>query len=155
MTVGKADSPLCLDGEYKLIAETIIEIHDGILEKYKGFNPVLTEKEEEEQFSKLLSVVLTSFCTCMGCSPSERFADIFEQLANFACHLASDHIFPDANKRTTVKITLALMYRSGYKLIVEDSPDPSANEMYQWIEDLVQHKMDELELASALKSFCE
>lgn len=65
--------------------------------------------------------------------------------------LAKDHCFGDGNKRTTVRVAVAILYAHGVILDADDSPDPEKNGIYQWIQQLVEGKKDYKEIASLLR----
>jgi death-on-curing protein len=65
--------------------------------------------------------------------------------------MAKDHIFPDANKRTTVVISLALLLFADVVLDISDADDPEDNEVYHWIEDVVTRKRSIEQLAQFLR----
>lgn len=142
--------PLCIDEYMRDFAETIVDIHDELVNK-KGFNPKLTERQQAEMADKVISAIAASFCTIFGTYPAERYRDIFCQIADFATHLSKDHIFPDGNKRTTVVVSMALLRFRGILLDIEDNQNPENNEIYRWIEDIVTSKRTKEELAEFLR----
>lgn len=142
-----SDEPLCFDGIERDVAELAVEEHDKLVSE-RGFSP---EVPGDELADRVLSPVTYAFCTFFEIAPSDRYADVFEQVADFALHLAKDHVFPDGNKRTSVVMTLSLLYVAGFEMIVSDSEDPEDNELYRWIQDMVTGKMDTGALAEFLR----
>lgn len=148
--MGALAEPLCLDGYESSLAETIVGIHDRIVCE-KGFNPGFSEQQYLEAVGLVESVVAPIFCTFFGQRPCERYPDVFAQVSAFATHLSKDHIFPDANKRTTVVAVLALLRQSGLTLGVPDSADPSENLLYGWIQEVVSSEKSLEELTEVLR----
>lgn len=142
--------PLCFDGREWDLAITVVVTQTKIVGK-KGFRPVLSDSQITEMIERVLSVISASFSTIFGVSPSMRYSDAFEQIADFATRLAKDHIFPDGNKRTTVMVSLALLRMSGVTLDIEDPATPEENEVYLWIQDIVTERRSTNELADLLR----
>lgn len=142
--------PRCFDGAEEELAALIVETHDSLV-AIKGFNPEVGHEYQMEMVGKVVSVVSSSFSSHFGCSPADRYSDVFEQVAEFAAFLSGDHIFPDGNKRTTVVVSLAILHVSGVVLDIEDSADPDDNEVYQWIQDVVTGGRTTRQLAQALR----
>ena len=142
--------PCCFDGAEYELATTIVDVHDRLV-SLKGFNPKVTPLQREEAIGKVVSVVSSSFSSYFGCSPVERYCDIFEQIADFAARLSKDHIFHDGNKRTTVVMSLAFLHVAGVVLDIEDSEIPEDNEIYLWIQDVVTDGRTKEELAQDLR----
>lgn len=143
--------PLCLDGLENELAITIVTLHNQLV-KQRGLSPKVDVNRQTEVEGKVASVVSSVFCSVFGCSPVDRYRDLFEQIAAFATHLSKDHIFADGNKRTTVVISLALLEVSGYKLNATDWDNPEKNEVYRWIQDVVTNGRTEAELAEYLRA---
>jgi death-on-curing protein len=143
-------APFCFDGLEEDLAVTIVEIHDQVVSS-RGFNPITTERQDDEILGRVISAVSSSFSSHFGITPAQRYEDLFVQLAEFASHLAKDHIFPDGNKRTTVIISFAILHSAGYTLNINDSADPEKNLLYQWIQDVVTNEKDISELAEFLR----
>lgn len=141
---------LCFDWGEEDLADLVMTVHDDLVTK-KGFDPGLSAEGREETRGRVLSVIVPSFATVYGIGPSERYSDVFEQVADFAMRLANDHIFPDGNKRTTVVMSLGLLRFAGVSLLIEDADDPQDNEVYKWIQDVVTKKKTRDELAQALR----
>lgn len=142
--------PLCFDELELELSATIVEVHDRIV-KTKGFNPDVSEEQYEETVGRVASVVSSIFCTIFGESPKRRYEDVFDQLSTFAAHLSRDHIFPDANKRTTVVMVMAFLRVTGLTLDIDDSEDPSSNVLYIWIQHIVSSEKTVDELAAILR----
>jgi Prophage maintenance system killer protein len=147
---GEAVVALCVDGLECELADAVVMAHDQLV-AVRGYNPQLNEKQHGEMTGKVLSVISSAFCTYFGNSPSERYKDVFVQIADFATRLSRDHIFPDGNKRTTVVVSLALLRMRGVDIDVEDTPCPEDNVIYQWIQDIVTGGRTTDELANLLR----
>ncbi|WP_018142389.1 Fic family protein [Alloscardovia criceti] len=131
------------------LAETICSWQAEILKDGQG----LSVKKDNLQ-GNVESVIRANFGVYFSQTPQQNhgFVDIFDQIARFASHLANDHIFPDANKRTTVISCLSLLYKHDIILDMKDTPNPLANTLYQWIQDVVEGKTPDSELAEELRS---
>ena len=143
--------PLCLDGLEGAMAASIVDEHDR-LAACRGFNPVLAGRMRADAEGLVASVVASSFCTFFGSPPEDRYADVFDQVADFAAHLAKGHIFPDANKRTTVVAVGGALHLAGLALEHGDDPDPERNLLYGWIQDVVTGDRGTAELAEVLRA---
>ena len=96
--------PLVFDDvNLEALAETIWEIHRTVVSN-AGFDltQVISEQERETRIGTILSVLNPVFASVFGLSPAERYTDIFDQVSDFADHLANRHVFADGNKRTTM-----------------------------------------------------
>lgn len=144
-------SPFCFDGAEHELAESIVRIHDDLV-SIKGFAPEVPDFVKEEMTGKVLSVVSSSFSTVFECAPSDRYEDVFDQIAEFATRLSKDHIFPDGNKRTTVKASISILSMCRIEIDLEDAEDPEHNELYRWIQDVVTEGRTIEQLAEALRS---
>lgn len=142
--------PLCFDGRENDLAVTIVEVHDCVVLK-RGYNPSLSESQRDEMIGKIESVISSVFGSFFGSEPSSRYQDVFHQVAVFAAHLSKDHIFPDGNKRTTVVMSVALLYIAGYTLDIDDPPDSEDNILYKWVQDVVTGGKEIEELADVLR----
>lgn len=142
--------PLCFDGIERDLALTVIAVQKSLV-SLKGYNPQLSEKENDEIMQKATVAISSSFSTFYGCEPSGRYKDVFAQVADFASKFALDHIFPDANKRTTVVTSLAFLLYAGFDLDIPDMDDPEDNEVYRWIQDVVTREKTIDELAAFLR----
>lgn len=98
------------------------------------------------------SAVCSSFVPFFGQSPQERFPDLFGQVAHFVFHLAKDHSFADGNKRTAMSVSLALLYKEGINLAIDDDADPAENTLYKLISALVTEIITEETFASEFRS---
>lgn len=92
--------------------------------------------DRETDGQAVSSVVYAAFAS------GREFHSIYEQIAFFAVHLSTRHAFADGNKRTTVRMSLALLKASGIDLDIDDSADPMNNELYKMIEAVVCERMD-------------
>lgn len=86
-------------------------------------------------------IVSSAFCGCFGRGPAERFADVFDQAAFLADHIANGHVFTDGNKRTAVRMALSLLAMRGIAPDIDDPPDRQRNELYLWVQALVVGKL--------------
>ena len=153
-------APLCFDSGGEGIASaivdglasTIIVVHDALVDQ-RGFKPK-AGLPEDETTERVKAAICASFCTYFGSRPSDRFADVFDQVAHFASNFARDHIFLDGNKRTTMVISFAILHTTGFTLSGTDSYTPENNEAYRWIQDVVTHDCTEKELAAYLRDNC-
>ncbi len=146
--------PITLNDAYQqAFVENINSLHKLLVQSSVAFNiSANTSAEYEERtLGRLGSVVAAVFGSVFGQPPADRYADIFEQVSIFAEHLAQDHIFADGNKRTALRASVAFLEDNNISLTFSDSPDPSQNEMYQWIQDVVQRKHTVNELAAFLR----
>lgn len=48
--------------------------------------------------------------------------------------------------------SMAMIYSQGISLRFDDDPDPIHNTLYQWVQDIVEHKVEYTELAERLRS---
>ena len=144
-------APLCLDGAEEDLAADIVDMHD-VLVADRGFCPQMQGAQLDETLGRVASVVSSSFGSFFGVSPQERYGDLFDQIADFAEHLSKDHIFPDANKRTTVAASVSIIRAAGYTLDMDDSDNPESNQLYWWIQDVVTGGKAAGELAEILRS---
>ena len=142
----------CYDGGEEELAATIIDAHAEVLIGSKGFEP--DSVADEEMIGRILPVISSFFCTIFEVPPCKRYEDIFEQMAGFATHLAKDHLFFDGNKRTTTKVTFAMLYKAGITFDIGDPDDIEHNEIYLWIQDIVTGGRTEAQLASYLRENC-
>ena len=151
MSVPRRKAPaLCFDNAADELALAIVDVHERLAEK-RGFNPEVPGPLRDEQAGRVAAVVASSFCTYFGSKPKDRYSDVFEQVACFASNLSRDHIFPDANKRTTVLISIAILYVAGSTLDIEDITSPEKNELYLWIQSVVTRDKSPEELAEILR----
>lgn len=143
--------PLCFDGAEEDLAADIVAMHDALVAD-RGFCPQMPDAQLDETVGRVASVVSASFGSFFDVSPRERYVDLFDQIACFAEHLSKDHIFPDANKRTTVAASISILITAKYTLDIEDTADPADNTLYDWIQDIVTGGKSTSELAEVLRS---
>lgn len=143
-------APLCFDGREHELAVSIVWVQRRII-SIRGYDPVADEREIEARVCKVETAVAAAFSTSFGRSPHGRFNDVFEQIAHFAGLLALDHIFPDGNKRTTLISMLAILYRAGIDIDIDDSEYPDSNVLYRAIQDLVTKSISETQFAAQLR----
>lgn len=144
------------EGEADGFVEAILATHDEEIGSGGGYlrddeRPSPGSPVHSRAMDTVAAVVDSVFVEHYGLRPSDRFADIFEQASYFALHLASDHPFGDANKRTTVRMSFAIITKGGISLDLDDSSKAEDNEVYQWIQRLVLHQCDYKELAHMLR----
>lgn len=133
------------------LAETIFAINEYTVQTAAGMNQehYINANFRDRLIGRIASVLHSTFMPVFGQPP--QYEDVFEQLAVFAEHMAKDHIFADGNKRTALRAALGLLGMQGVTLDVPDSDDPAVNELYQWIQDIVEHRKDTPELAAFLR----
>ncbi len=105
--------PIELDGEQMrmdALAESVFEVYlDTIRGTGLDITPTAPAAVDEAILGRVQSVLGATFLTFFGIAPALRYADVFAQIADFATRFAKDHIFPDGNKRTAVKMSLAIL----------------------------------------------
>lgn len=116
---------------------------------------VISEQQRKNRIGKVQSVLNPVFAPIFGESPIDRYTDIFDQVSDFADHLANRHIFADGNKRTTVIMSIAILSVKSAMIDVVDSPSPDQNEIYRWIQDIVTGNRNKSELADFLRKHAE
>ncbi|MFT8704361.1 Fic family protein [Bifidobacterium aquikefiricola] len=154
-----AVAPPIVVSDQESIADLVhmtIEAHELTVTDDGGFRrPGIQGNPDElkKLMEKLSSPIHTVFDMVYGQTPAQRygFMDLFDQISRFAEMLAKDHLFGDGNKRTAVRVSIALLYAHGVVLDVDDSPNPERNGIYQWIQQLVEGKKDYKEIASLLR----
>ena len=114
---------------------------DSIVEQIRRAHAAALESgglslDRETDGQAVSSVVYAAFAS------GREFHSIYEQIAFFAVHLSTRHAFADGNKRTTVRMSLALLKARGIDLDIDDSADPMNNELYKMIEAVVCERMD-------------
>lgn len=144
------------DGSIESLAETIWDIHGKVVAN-AGFDltKVISEQQREDRIGKIQSVLDSVFAPIFGVSPTDRYMDIFDQVSDFADHLANRHIFADGNKRTTVIVSLAILTVQSVMIDVADSPSPEQNKIYRWIQDIVTGNRSKNELAAFLRRYAK
>ena len=112
--------PIALDGKQMrmdALAESVFEVY---VETIRGtgldITPTAPAAVDERILGRVQSVLGSTFLTFFGITPRERYADVFEQISDFASRFAKDHIFPDGNKRTAVKMALAILAMHGWNV---------------------------------------
>ncbi|NLW57571.1 MAG: death-on-curing protein, partial [Bifidobacterium pseudolongum subsp. globosum] len=106
---------------------------------------------DEAILGRVQSVLGATFLTFFGIAPAQRYADVFAQIADYATRFAKDHIFPDGNKRTAVKMSLAILKMHGWDVRARDAGEPERNELYQWVQSIVTGRGSAEELAAFLR----
>ncbi|TCD53783.1 hypothetical protein EJ419_07395 [Alloscardovia theropitheci] len=140
----------CLDYDQEQLDALISDIdtyHRKVI-KDQGFNINLPNTR-----AKVESVVYSCFTSYYGGNINDQhgYIDIFDQVSDFAYHLAAAHAYSDANKRTTVLTMLLLLKRAKIYINFLDSDDTTENKLYQWIQELVQRKRTYKQLAQELR----
>lgn len=133
------------------LAETICQIHHETVAGGVGLALDLSAEQEQAEVGRVVSVLYPVFSIVFGQSPAERYADLFEQVSDYASHMAKRHVFADGNKRTTVKVTLALLNMMSIDIRGVDSESPNDNMLYRWIQSVVTGDRDHVELAALLR----
>ncbi|PKV05397.1 Fic family protein [Bifidobacterium pseudolongum] len=146
--------PIELDGEQMrmdALAESVFEVYLGTI-RGTGLDitPTAPAAVDEAILGRVQSVLGATFLTFFGIAPAQRYADVFAQIADFATRFAKDHIFPDGNKRTAVKMSLAILKMRGWDVRACDASEPERNELYQWVQDIVTGRGSAEELAAFL-----
>lgn len=137
------------------MAETIFVTHKVVAGMSKCFDPLSNAPQEmvDVAIGKIASAVNSCFGVIFGVDPDDRYGgDLFLQVTSFCEMLARDHIFPDGNKRTALVVSLAIMSTKGVVVELPDPKDPSNNETYRWIQDVVSGKRGRNEMAVALRT---
>lgn len=148
-------APIELDGdvmEMDAIAESIFEVYlDTIRGTGLDITPTAPASVDERILGRVQSVLGATFLSFFGVTPRQRYTDVFAQVADFATRFAKDHIFPDGNKRTAVKMALAILAMRGWDVRATDAGDAEGNELYQWVQDIVTGHGGADELAGFLR----
>lgn len=133
------------------LAQSIFTVNEYTVQTAAGMNQehYINAKFRDKLIGRIMSVLYSVFMPVFGQDP--QYVDVFEQISVFAEHMAKDHIFADGNKRTTLRVALALLGMQGVTLDVEDDPVAQTNELYQWVQDVVEHRTTEQELAQFLR----
>ena len=141
--------PLVYDDHHigELIS-SIDEIHLRAI-KIRGL-----DVDRADSLGKVSAVVYAVFAVWYDQTPQDRhdYEDIFDQIADFAERLATAHPYADANKRTAVWASLSILYHQRVVLTYDDPALQEANQVYQWIQDVVKHDKTRGELAEELRS---
>lgn len=149
-------APLVLDdaGSLEAMAGAVMRLHSALLTIGRCYTTVAADDRATLELGRVESVLAGAFCTIFGQSPSDRFADIFDQVTYVADHMAKDHIFEDGNKRTSLVFTLSVLRFAGAPVVLSDSPEPKDNQYYAWIQDLVARRRTLDDLANELRRHC-
>lgn len=144
------------DDSIGALAETIWDVHKKIVANAGlDLTEIISEQQREDRIGKIRSVLNPVFATVFGESPIDRYADIFDQVSDFADHLANRHVFADGNKRTTVIMSIAILTVRSAMIDVDDNPLPDQNKIYRWIQDIVTGNRSKGDLADFLRQHAE
>lgn len=151
-----AVAPLVLDdaGSLEAMAAAVMRLHSTLITVGRCYTTGATGDRAALELGRVESVLAGAFCTIFGQSPTDRFADIFDQVTYAAEHMVKDHIFEDGNKRTSLVFALSVLRCSGTPAVLSDSPEPKDNQYYAWIQDLVSSCRTNSELAEELRRGC-
>ena len=149
-------APLVLDDDGALegLAAAVMRLHGTLLAIGRCYTTDATGDRAELERGRVESVLSGAFCTIFGQPPTDRFADIFEQVTYVAEHMVKDHIFEDGNKRTSLVFALSVLRLAGAPVELSDAPEPKDNQYYAWIQDLVSGRRTRDELAEELRCGC-
>ena len=151
-----AVAPLVLDdaGSLEAMAGAVMRLHSKLLTIGRCYKTDTAGDRATLELGRIESVLGGTFCTIFGQSPTDRFTDIFDQVAYVAEHMVKDHIFEDGNKRTSLVFALSVLRFAGTPVVLSDSPEPKDNQYYAWIQDLVSSSRTTSELAEELRRGC-
>ena len=149
-------APLVLDDDRALegLAAAVMRLHGTLLAIGRCYTTDATGDRAELERGRVESVLSGAFCTIFGQPPTDRFADIFEQVTYVAEHMVKDHIFEDGNKRTSLVIALSVLRLADAPVVLSDVPELKDNQYYAWIQDLVSGRRTRDELAEELRCGC-
>ena len=149
-------APLVLDdaGSLEAMAAAAMRLHSTLMTVGRCYTTDATGDRSALELGRVESVLAGAFCTIFGQSPTDRFADIFDQVTYVAEHMVKDHIFEDGNKRTSLVIALSVLRLAGAPVVLSDVPEPKDNQYYAWIQDLVTGNRTTNELAEELRRSC-
>lgn len=149
-------APLVLDDDRALegLAAAVMRLHGTLLAIGRCYTTDATGDRAELECGRVESVLSGAFYTIFGQPPTDRFADIFEQVTYVAEHMVKDHIFEDGNKRTSLVFALSVLRLAGAPVELSDAPEPKDNQYYAWIQDLVSGRRTRDELAEELRCGC-
>ena len=149
-------APLVLDDDGALegLAAAVMRLHGTLLAIGRCYTTDATGDRAELERGRVESVLSGAFCTIFGQPPTDRFADIFEQVTYVAEHMVKDHIFEDGNKRTSLVFALSVLRLAGAPVELSDAPEPKDNQYHAWIQDLVSGNRTRDELAEELRCGC-
>ncbi|MFD0705615.1 Fic family protein [Alloscardovia venturai] len=140
----------CLDydqEQLEALVNNVIKYHDYVIQ-LQGL-----DIERLDSNAKIESAIYVCFISHYGVpiEATHDYDDVFDQISDFAYHLATDHPFSDANKRTTVLTVIALLHRCGIDLTFKDSDTLTDSALYHWVKNLVEKEKTYKELAGVLR----
>lgn len=149
-------APLVLDdaGSLEAMAAAVMRLHSTLMTVGRCYTTDATGDRAALELGRVESVLAGAFCTIFGQSPTDRFADIFDQATYVAEHMVKDHIFEDGNKRTSLVFALSVLRLAGAPVVLSDVPEPKHNQYYVWVQDLVSGNRTTKELAEELRRGC-
>lgn len=149
-------APLVLDdaGSLEVMAAAVMRLHGTLMTIGRCYTTDATGDKAELERGRVASVLSGAFCTIFGQPPTDRFANIFEQVTYVAEHMVKDHIFEDGNKRTSLVFALSVLRLAGAPAELSDAPESKDNQYYAWIQDLVSGRRTRDELAEELRCGC-
>ena len=149
-------APLVLDdaGSLEAMAGAVMRLHSTLMTIGRCYTTDAAGDRAALELGRIESVLSGAFCTIYGQSPSDRFADIIDQVTYVAEHMVKDHIFEDGNKRTSLVFALSVLRLAGAPVVLSDAPEPKDNQYYAWIQDLVAGARTNSELADELRRGC-
>lgn len=125
-------APLVLDdaGSLEAMAAAVMRLHSTLMTVGRCYTTDATGDRAALELGCIESVLAGAFCTIFGQSPTDRFADIFDQATYVAGHMVKDHIFEDGNKRTSLVFALSVLRLVGSPVVLSDSPESKDNQYY-------------------------
>lgn len=125
-------APLVLDdaGSLEAMAAAVMRLHSTLMTVGRCYTTDATGDRAALELGCIESVLAGAFCTIFGQSPTDRFADIFDQATYVAEHMVKDHIFEDGNKRTSLVFALSVLRLVGSPVVLSDSPESKDNQYY-------------------------
>lgn len=107
-------APLVLDdaGSLEAMAAAVMRLHSTLMTVGRCYTTDATGDRAALELGRIESVLAGAFCTIFGQSPTDRFADIYDQATYVAEHVVKDHIFEDGNKRTSLVFALSVLSSS-------------------------------------------
>ena len=117
-------APLVLDdaGSFDAMAAAVMRLHSTLMKVGRCYTTNATGDRAALELGCVESVLAGAFCTIFGQSPTDRFADIFDQATHVAEHMVKDHIFEDGNKRTSLVFALSVLRLVGSPVVLSDEP---------------------------------
>lgn len=149
-------APLVFDdaGSLEAMAAAVMHLRSTLMTVGRCYTTAATGDRAALELGRIESVLAGAFCTIFGQSPTDLFADIFDQATHVAEHMVKDHIFEDGNKRTSLVFALSVLRFAGTPVMLSDSPEPKDNQYYAWIQDLVSGNRSCADLAEELLRGC-